>query len=196
MVIAFYGFQQVPDVRVVTRDRGWHGWVDEWAAPLIEAGVTDHHLHNPFGLHKVDGRDDRVMHIDQFELSYCQNLRWLADREGFVEAVAAVHRRGGTAQAYVGSPLVVRQRPQDTFLPGCSPKAKALARELRCFALSVPAGYLYGVDACAGPASSAFTSGRCSTLKSTRSASTTLRTSTRVTAWIDSSGLSSTREWR
>jgi hypothetical protein len=74
MVVAFYGFQRVPDVRIVTPAGRWQGWFDERAAPLIEAGISDHHLHNPFGLHKIDGRGERVMHIDQFELSFCQGL--------------------------------------------------------------------------------------------------------------------------
>jgi len=142
MTVAFYGFQQVPDVRVVTRDRGWKGWFEDWPAPLIEEGILDHHLHNPFGLHAVVSRGDRVMHIDQFELSFCQGLDWLADREGFADVVHELHRRGGTVQAYVGSPVVVQPRPQSTYLPGCSPGAKSLSAQLRL---------LGRIGACRGP---------------------------------------------
>lgn len=128
--VALYGFQLVPDVRIVTPDRGWQGWFEDMARPLIDQGVRDQHLHNPFGLHQVAGRD-RVMHIDQFELSYCQRLFWLADRTAFARVVRDVHRRGGTVQAYVGSPLVVRQSPQATYLPRCSPRSEALSLQLR-----------------------------------------------------------------
>jgi hypothetical protein len=128
--VALYGFQLVPDVRVVTRDRGWPGWFEEKARPLIDQGIRDHHLHNPFGLHEVPGRD-RVMHIDQFELSFCHRLTWLADLPGFVQAVEGVHERGGTVRAYVGSPLVVRQPPQEEYLPQCLPGSDALSSRLR-----------------------------------------------------------------
>lgn len=127
--IALYGFQRVPDVRVVTPKTGWPGWLDDQALPLISRGIRDHHLHNPFGLHEVVGRD-RFMHIDQFELSYCQHLLWLADRAGFAQVVRDVHQRGGTLRAYVGSPLVVRRSPQATYLPRCSPGAKGLSFQL------------------------------------------------------------------
>jgi len=53
VTVAFYGFQAVPDVRVVSNERGWSGWYEERAEPLIEAGFRDQHLHNPFGLHDV-----------------------------------------------------------------------------------------------------------------------------------------------
>lgn len=69
--VALYGFQCAPDVRVVTEAGGWQGWFKDTAAPLIAKGFPDHHLHNPFGLHDlrgVAGRDDRVMHVDQFDL--------------------------------------------------------------------------------------------------------------------------------
>jgi len=128
--VAFYGFQRVPDVRVVTQDPGWQGWFDDQALPLIGRGIRDHHLHNPFGLHHVAGRD-RVMHIDQFELSYCQHLLWLADRAGFAQVVRDVHQRGGTLRAYIGSPLVVRRSPQATYLPRCSSGCKGLSFQLR-----------------------------------------------------------------
>jgi hypothetical protein len=132
--VALYGFQRVPKVLFVTPDRGWKGWFEDWPTPLIAAGIRDHHLHNPFGLHdlhEVPGRDDRVMHIDQFELSYCQGLRWLANRAAFAQAVRDVHQRGGTLRAYVGSPLVIRQSPQATYLPKCSPGSKGLSLQLR-----------------------------------------------------------------
>jgi hypothetical protein len=132
--VALYGFQLVPKVRFVTPDRGWKGWFEDWPTPLIAAGIRDHHVHNPFGLHdlhEVAGRDDRVMHIDQFELSYCQGLRWLANRAAFAEVVRDVHQRGGTLRAYVGSPLVVRQSPQATYLPKCSPGSRGLSLQLR-----------------------------------------------------------------
>jgi len=149
MVVAFYGFQRVPDVRIVTSGGGWQGWFDESAAPLIEAGISDHHLHNPFGLHKIDGRDDRVMHIDQFELSFCQGLHWLADRAGFRKAVGDVRDRGGTVRAYVGSPLQVHRRPQDTYLPGCSPDARRLSALVRLRrAMGACGGPLGGGCAC------------------------------------------------
>ena len=130
MTVAFYGFQAVPDVRVVNRERGWNGWYEERAEPLIEAGFRDQHVHNPFGLHDVPGRN-RAMHIDQFELSFCRGLTWLADREQFAVAVRRVQQRGGTVQAYVGSPLVVGRRPQVEYLPGCSPGAHELSTRLR-----------------------------------------------------------------
>jgi hypothetical protein len=129
--VAFYGFQLVPDVRVVLPDKGWPGWFEDTARPLLDRGIRNHHLHNPFGLHRVPGRDDRAMHIDQFELSYCENLRWLADRAAFAQAVRDVHQRGGTVRAYVGSPLVVAQSPQATYLPRCSPGSKGLSMQLR-----------------------------------------------------------------
>jgi hypothetical protein len=132
--VALYGFQLVPDVRVVTPDTGWQGWFEDKARPLIDGGIRDQHLHNPFGLHdlhEVAGRDDRVMHIDQFELSYCQGLRWLADRAAFAQVVRDVHQHGGTLRAYVGSPLVVTRSPQATYLPRCSPGAKGLSLQLR-----------------------------------------------------------------
>ena len=72
---------------------------------MIEAGFEISTC-NPFGLHDVPGRN-RAMHIDQFELSFCRGLTWLADREQFAVAVRRVQQRGGTVQAYVGSPLVV-----------------------------------------------------------------------------------------
>jgi hypothetical protein len=130
MTVALYGFQLVPDVRVVTRERGWKGWLEDRALPLIERGYPDQHLHNPFGLHQVAGRD-RVMHIDQFELSYCQGLDWLADRASLARVVREIHDRGGTVRAYVGSPLVVRQPPQAEYLPRCSPGARAVSARLR-----------------------------------------------------------------
>jgi hypothetical protein len=142
MTVAFYGFQQVPDVRIVTPERGWSGWFEDWPTPLLEAGIRDHHLHNPFGLHAVAGRGDRVMHIDQFELSFCQDLDWLADRAGFAKIVQRIHGRGGTVHAYVGSPLVVQSRPQSTYLPGCSPGATTLSAQLRLLGL---------IGACRGP---------------------------------------------
>jgi hypothetical protein len=132
--VALYGFQRAPKVRFVTPDRGWEGWFEDWPAPLIAAGIRNHHLHNPFGLHdlhEVPGRDDRVMHIDQFELSYCQGWRWLANRAAFAQAVRDVRQRGGTVRAYVGSPLVVRQSPQATYLPKCSPGSRGLSMQLR-----------------------------------------------------------------
>jgi hypothetical protein len=129
--VALYGFQLVPDVRVVTPDTGWPGWFEHKALPLIDQGVRDHHLHNPFGLHHVESRDPRAMHIDQFELSYCQGLRWLADRAAFAQAVRDVHQHGGTLRAYVGSPLVDAQSPQATYLPRCSPGARGLSLQLR-----------------------------------------------------------------
>jgi hypothetical protein len=132
--VALWGFQLAPKVRVVTRDTGWPGWFEGKARLLIDEGIRDHHLHNPFGLHdlhEVAGRDDRVMHIDQFELSYCQDLLWLANRTAFARVVRDVHQRGGTLRAYVGSPLVVRQSPQATYLPRCSPGAKGLSLQLR-----------------------------------------------------------------
>jgi hypothetical protein len=129
--VLFYGFQRVPDVRVVERDQGWNGWFVDSALPLINAGFRDHHLHNPFGLHDVAGRD-RKMHIDQFQLSYCDpSLRWLANRSSFAQAVSDVHDRHGTVRAYVGSPLVVDRSPQDTFLPRCSARAKMLSSQIR-----------------------------------------------------------------
>jgi hypothetical protein len=130
VTVAFYGFQLVPDVRVVTSDTGWSGWFDEWAGPLIDAGFREHHLHNPFGLHDMPGRD-RVMHIDQFELSYCRRLAWLANRAAFADAVKRVHDRGGVVQAYVGSPLVIGSRPQPEYLPGSSPGADRFSSQLR-----------------------------------------------------------------
>jgi len=132
--VALYGFQLVPDVRVVTPDTGWQGWFEDKARPLIDRGIRDQHLHNPFGLHdlhEVAGRDDRVMHIDQFELSYCRGLRWLANRAAVAQVVRDVHQRGGTVRAYVGSPLVIRQSPQATYLPKCSPGSKGLSLQLR-----------------------------------------------------------------
>jgi hypothetical protein len=129
--VVIYGFQQVPEVRVVAPERGWNGWFVDSALPLINAGFPDHHLHNPFGLHDVPGRD-RKMHIDQFQLSYCDpTLRWLADRPSFAKAVSDVHDRQGTVRAYVGSPLVVERRPQDAFLPRCSSRAKLLSSQIR-----------------------------------------------------------------
>jgi hypothetical protein len=149
MVVAFYGFQRVPDVRIVTSDGSWQGWFDERAAPLIEAGISEHHLHNPFGLHRIDGRGERAMHIDQFELSFCQGLRWLADRAGFMKAVRAVRDRGGTVRAYVGSPLQVRRRPQDTYLPGCSPGTRPLSASVRLRrAVGACGGFLGGGCVC------------------------------------------------
>jgi hypothetical protein len=132
--VVLYGFQRVPEVRVVDRDGGWNGWFVDSALPLIDVGFRDHHLHNPFGLHDVPGRD-RKMHIDQFQLSYCDpTLRgWLADRSAFAQAVSDVHAQHGTVRAYVGSPLVVEQRPQDTFLPRCSQQAKLLSSRIRLF---------------------------------------------------------------
>jgi hypothetical protein len=130
MTVAFYGFQHVPDVRVVTSEKGWGGWFDEYAGPLNDAGVLDHHLHNPFGLHTVPGRD-RVMHIDQFELSYCQRLEWLANRSAFGSVVRRVHDGGGVVQAYVGSPLQIARSPQPSYLTGCSPAANRLSSRLR-----------------------------------------------------------------
>jgi hypothetical protein len=130
VTVAFYGFQHVPGVRVVTRDKGWGGWYDEWAGPLIESGFLEHHLHNPFGLHTVPGRD-RVMHIDQFELSYCRRLEWLANRGTFGGAVRRVHDRGGVVRAYVGSPLQIGRRPQLEYLPGCSAGADRFSSRLR-----------------------------------------------------------------
>jgi hypothetical protein len=132
--VALYGFQLVPNVRVVLPDKGWPGWFKDEASPLIDRGIGDHHLHNPFGLHDLHeaaGRDDRVMHIDQFELAYCQGLRWLANRAAFAQVVRDVHQRGGTLRAYVGSPLVVRQSPQATYLPKCSPGSRGLSLQLR-----------------------------------------------------------------
>lgn len=128
-LVALYGFQLVPNVRVVTPDRGWPGWFEDKASPLIDRGITDHHLHNPFGLHEVPNRD-RAMHIDQFELSYCKELLWLANRGAFAHAVQEVHGRGGTVRAYLGSPLVVRQPPQAEYVPQCSPGSQGLSSQL------------------------------------------------------------------
>jgi hypothetical protein len=129
--VAFYGFQLAPDVKVVTSDRSWQGWFEDTARPLIEQGVRVHHLHNPFGLHQVAGRGDRVMQVDQFDLSYCQGLRWLADRTAVAQVVRDIHDLGGAVHAYVGAPIVVRQPPQDTYLPKCSPGSTRLSRQVR-----------------------------------------------------------------
>jgi hypothetical protein len=128
--VALYPFQRAPDVRVISPDRGWTGWLDG-VVPLIEQGIREHHLHNPFGLHQVAGRDDRVMHIDQFELSYCKRFLWLANRHEFAEVVRDVHRAGGAVRAYVGSPLVIARSPDATYLPTCSPGARPLSSQLR-----------------------------------------------------------------
>jgi hypothetical protein len=45
--VALYPFQRAPDVRVITPERGWEGWLDS-VRPLIEQGLREHHLHNPF----------------------------------------------------------------------------------------------------------------------------------------------------
>lgn len=132
--VAFYGFQEASNPRVVTEDGRWQGWFKDRAAPLIAKGFPDQHLHNPFGLHQaVAGRDSRVMHVDQFDLSYCKELLWLADRDGFAEVVGQIHARGGTVQAYVGSPLVVGRSPQSTFFPRCSPGSERVSRQVRLF---------------------------------------------------------------
>jgi hypothetical protein len=115
----------------VTPEGGWHGWLTDSARPLIEQGIREHHLHNPFGLHEVAGRDDRVMQIDQFELSFCKHLPWLANRDAFAEVVRDVHRAGGAVRAYVGSPLVIGRSPQATYLPRCTPGGTRLSLQLR-----------------------------------------------------------------
>jgi hypothetical protein len=55
VAVAFYGFQRARDVGVVTQSRGWQGWFEDTAGPLIDQGVHVQHLHNPFGLHEVAG---------------------------------------------------------------------------------------------------------------------------------------------
>lgn len=128
MSIAFYGFQFAPDVRVVTPDSGWLGWVENHAYPIIQRGHPHHHLHNPFGLYDLR---DRNMHIDQFELASCRGLSWLANREAFAEAVEMVHEAGGTVRAYVGSPLVIPETPRVDDLPRCVPGAGWIADQVR-----------------------------------------------------------------
>jgi hypothetical protein len=131
MTIAFYGFQRVPDVRHVTPERRWRGWFEDDAVPMIRHGIKDLHLHNPFGLHEVAGRG-RLMHIDQFQLSYCQKeLRWLADRASIRRVVRDIDELGGKVSAFVGSRLVIRQPPQAEYLPRCAPGARALSTQVR-----------------------------------------------------------------
>jgi hypothetical protein len=36
--VALYGFQLVPDVRVVTSETGWQGWFEDKARPLLDRG--------------------------------------------------------------------------------------------------------------------------------------------------------------
>jgi hypothetical protein len=150
-MIAFHGFQQVPRV-VVLREPdpvtgesgGWPEWTHDWVVPLREYGVLDHHLHNPFGLHTTEPgvpasdrrfRDNRAMHIDQFELS-CRvtpPIPWLVDTSRFAAAVAEIHEHRGTVAAYVGSPLVVacQEAPGDVWLPTCSPGSDSIASWIR-----------------------------------------------------------------
>jgi hypothetical protein len=137
-MIAFYGFQRVPNVQVVRKAGGWQGWITEWADPLRALGVLDHHLHNPFGLHHIRDRD---MHIDQFELT-CRDPKasWLADPSGFASAIRQVHATGGKVAAYIGSPLVIPPSLRDVVLPDCSPGAMAVASQLE----SMRQGHLCG----------------------------------------------------
>lgn len=128
MTIAFYGFQLAPNVRFVTPETGWLGWFENHARPLIERGYPDQHLHNPFGLYDIR---DRMMHIDQFELAYCQGLTWLANPGAFAEVVEMVHKRGGTVRVYVGSPLVIPETPRLEDLPSCMPGAWWISAQLR-----------------------------------------------------------------
>ena len=175
VTVAFYGFQAVPDVRVVNTEQGWNGWYEERAEPLIEAGFRDQHLHNPFGLHDVPGRN-RAMHIDQFELSFCRN--GLADREQFAVQFAesssgAARCRRTSARRWSSGAALGWNIYRDALLartgvdsPSC---AWAHRRATSCW----PA------DVCVGAASSGFTSARCSRLGSTPSVSTTRPTSAR-----------------
>jgi hypothetical protein len=128
MPIPFYGFQLAPDVRFVTPETGWRGWFENHAYPLIQRGHRDHHLHNPFGLYDLH---DRNSHIDQFELAYCRGLTWLANREGFTQAVEMVHKHGGTVRAYVGSPLRIPEIPPLESLPRCMPGAWWISVQLQ-----------------------------------------------------------------
>jgi hypothetical protein len=131
-VIAFYGFQAAPNVNIISSPDGWDGWTIEWAEPLrLMRSVRDHHLHNPFGLHHLADRPDRVMHVDQFELS-CRrgDVPWLVDAAKLTAAVASVHANGGTIAAYVGSPLVIPSSLAGWRLPTCSPGAKEVTRGL------------------------------------------------------------------
>jgi hypothetical protein len=71
------------------------------------------------------------MHIDQFELSSCKHLLWLANPDTFAQVVQEVHRAGGTVGAYVGSPLVIGRSPEPTYLPKSTPGATRLSVQLR-----------------------------------------------------------------
>lgn len=130
MAIAFYGGQLAPEVRTVRPETGWSGWFEDKALPLIRLGHLDHHLHNPFGLYNIDGRNS---HVNQFELACDAGLGWLANQKAFAEAVQKVHEHGGTVRAYVGSPLLIPEKLREEDLPCCMPGAKGISAQLYFF---------------------------------------------------------------
>lgn len=121
---ALYGFQRPVGPNVSPLDRWIPGvgmvskwsYLEELAAPLIDAGIYHHHLHNPFALHaRVGGDLEHTMHVDQYELaSQHAELDWLTDLRQFSRAIEWVRQRtwsvlnrDAVVTAYVGSPVYV-----------------------------------------------------------------------------------------
>jgi hypothetical protein len=139
VTVAFYGFQKAPAIQQFDSTSGWPGWFDRRVKPLLDLGVREFHLHNPFGMYLIKSRlkpngDPIMMHIDQFELARCHPLPWLANASEFTRVVSSIHSRGGKVFAYVGSPLAI------PFLP----TVRQLRSFVHCYPSVFSVGHIFG----------------------------------------------------
>jgi hypothetical protein len=99
------GLAQYPSQNKRLMDAGsWQAWASATVDEL-PASVRRVWLHNPFGLWRKAGDDDRLMWIDQWSMARGVYRTELVDPAAFAEAVAIL-KAGGVREviAYVGSP--------------------------------------------------------------------------------------------